>query len=262
MAPLAETDLEELQEWVKHVESKEATRWLMLAIGYKQGVDIGKLADWYGVTESEIRNWFQKLESAPLVIAIAEKEGLDVEALAERSGVAPETVRDWFRDIASEPPSEAIDVITRYSQQQSAPVFQRTNSTVHFLDYNVVTERGWSIDDEDLFAKASEANLGPDQYGRIVVTPGESILEAAESRGYSWPYACRAGGCANCVALVTEGDIAMPGQNVLSTDQVNTMNARLTCVGVPVTDEVKIIMNVQHLEQFSDLRLPSPIAES
>lgn len=59
-----------------------------------------------------------------------------------------------------------------------------------------------------------------------------------------------------------EGDVAMPGQTILSTDQVQRMNARLTCVGVPVTEELKLVMNVQHLEDFQDLRLPSPMTHT
>ena len=262
MTNLSGVDTSELRSWLEHVREKESARWLMLAVAHKEGVETGDLADWYDVDEHEIRDWFAALESGPLVTAIAEKEGVDIDALAEQYGLSAETIRSWFADLADQPPAEAIDVIARYNQQRSVPVFRQSESQVYYLAYEVLEDEGWSVTDDDLFEKASQANLDAEQYGRIVVKPGETILEAAENRGFTWPYACRAGACANCAVLVKDGDVAMPGNNVLSDEQVNVMNARLTCVGVPVTEEVKLIMDVQQLDQFSDLRLPSPLGES
>jgi ferredoxin len=261
MNKLSGIETSELRDWLEHVRGKESAQWLMLAIAHKQGVAVDDLVDWYDVDERAIRDWFDDLESGPLVTAIAEKEGVDIDALAEQYGLSAETIRNWFTDLADDPPEEAIDVIARYNQQRSVPVFRQTESQVYYLAYDVLEDEGWSVTDNDLFEKASQASLDPEQYGRIVVKPGETILEAAENRGFSWPYACRAGACANCAVLVKDGDVAMPGNNVLSDEQVNVMNARLTCVGVPVTEEVKLIMDVQQLDQFSDLRLPSPLGE-
>ena len=262
MDSLEHVDTGDLHDWLDHVEGKESAQWLMLAIAHKEGVETGDLADWYDIDEADIREWFGELEAEPLVVAMAEKEGVDIDALADQYGLSAETIRDWFTELASEPAEEAIDVIGRYNRQRSVPVFRQTESQVYYLDYDVLAAEGWSVTDDDLFEKASQADLDPDQYGRILVKPGETILEAAENRGFEWPYACRAGACANCAVLVKEGDIAMPGNNVLSDEQVNVMNARLTCVGVPVTGEVKLIMDVQQLDQFSDLRLPSPLGAS
>jgi len=58
--------------------------------------------------------------------------------------------------------------------------------------------------------------------------------------------------------IVVEGDVAMPGQSVLAEDQIAETNARLSCVGVPITDEVKIVTGVGGLDEFADLQLPSP----
>ncbi|MFB6353545.1 MAG: ferredoxin Fer [Halobacteriales archaeon] len=137
-----------------------------------------------------------------------------------------------------------------------------TTSRVHYLDYEAIKANGWSIDDDDLFEKASAAGLDPSAYGRFLVNAGETILEAAENRGIDWPYACRGGACANCAVVVKEGDVAMPGQTILTDEQVQRLNARLTCVGVPVSDELKLVMNVQQLEELQDLRLPSPMTHT
>ncbi|PHQ47286.1 molecular chaperone DnaJ, partial [Halorubrum sp. C3] len=131
-------------------------------------------------------------------------------------------------------------------------------STVYHLDYDAATERGWSTEDDDLFAKAADADLDLPEYGRFLVEPGESILEAAERGGRSWPYACRGGACSNCAVVVVEGDVAMPGQSILTDEQIREADARLSCVGVPITDEVKLVTGVGDADDFADLRLPSP----
>ena len=252
---------DELREWLEHVRDRATARWLMIAIASEEGVDVDDLASWYDLSAGDIRDWLDALDSRPMV-TIAEAEGVSFEELAKGYGLAPETIRQWFDDLESEPIDRAADVIDRYSQRDVAPVVRRTDARVEYLDYEAIAEHGWSIDDDDLFEKASAAGLDPEQYGRVLVEPGETILEAAESRNLTWPYACRGGACANCAVLVKEGDVAMPGNHVLSDEQVSEMNARLTCVGVPVTDRVRLVMNVQGLEQFEGLRLPSPLSGS
>ncbi|WP_418281704.1 ferredoxin Fer [Halorubrum sp. DTA98] len=251
---------DELREWLDHVRDRSTARWLMIAIAHEEGVDVGDLADWYDLSDGEIRDWLSALDSRP-VVTIAEAEGVSFEELADGYGLAPETIRQWFDDLESEPIEQAAVVVDRYSQRDTAPVVRRTESRVEYLDYTAIDEHGWAIDDDDLFEKASKAGLDPSVFGRILVEPGETILEAAENRNLSWPYACRGGACANCAVLVKSGDVAMPGNHVLSDEQVAGMNARLTCVGVPVTDRVKLVMNVQGLDQFEGLRLPSPLSE-
>ncbi|MFB6198374.1 MAG: ferredoxin Fer [Halobacteriaceae archaeon] len=261
MSGLQGVDSQELQTWLEYVQRKETTRWLMIGIAYDNGVEIGELSNWYDLTSGQISDAIEELESEPLPVSVAEREGVDFEELGDAWGLNSETVADWFEALDDRPIEESVDIIRRYSQRSQGPLFSGTKCRVHYLDYEVLEEHGWNIDDEDLFEKASEADIDPVNYGRILVEPGETILEAAENRGYSWPYACRGGACANCAVIVKEGDIAMPGQTILTQEQVRETNARLTCVGVPVTKHVKLVMNVQHLDEFEDLRLPSPISE-
>ncbi|MEF8856638.1 MAG: J domain-containing protein, partial [Haloplanus sp.] len=53
-------------------------------------------------------------------------------------------------------------------------------SRVEYLNYEVIDDRGWSLDDDDLFATAASADLDPRDYGEFLVEPGETLLEAAE----------------------------------------------------------------------------------
>ena len=128
--------------------------------------------------------------------------------------------------------------------------------TVEYLDYAVVESRGWDLGDDDLFENAEAADLGVDSHGILVVEPRETLLEAAERYGFSWPYACRGGACANCAVAVVEGDVEMPVSTVLD-DELTDRGVRLSCIGEPVTDDLKIVFNIEHLPGLAELRLPA-----
>lgn len=123
---------------------------------------------------------------------------------------------------------------------------------VKYLDYNVVQDKGWNIEDDDLFEKAEDEDLDEDQFGSLEVSQSEYILEAAEAQGFSWPFSCRAGACANCAAIVVEGEINMDMQQILSDEEIENKNVRLTCIGTPDTDEVKIVFNAKHLDYLQN----------
>ncbi|TKX87338.1 2Fe-2S iron-sulfur cluster binding domain-containing protein [Halorubrum sp. SS5] len=262
MGHLDQVDADRLRAWLSEVRSSEATAALMVAVAYDRGIGTAELASWYDRSEEWVAETIEALDSPGFVSTVARLEGVDLDAVADESNLAPATVRDWFDDLGSEPVPEAADVVRRYAEGSVEPVRSGSPSTVYHLDRAVIDERGWSIDDDDLFAKAAEADLDLPEYGRFLVEPGESILEAAERGGRSWPYACRGGACSNCAVIVVEGDVAMPGQSILSDEQIRAANARLSCVGVPITDEVKIVTGVGDADDFADLRLPSPADEA
>ncbi|WP_058366916.1 2Fe-2S iron-sulfur cluster-binding protein, partial [Haloparvum sedimenti] len=101
---------------------------------------------------------------------------------------------------------------------------------VDFLNYEAVEDYGWDLEDPDLFDRAAEANLPPSDFGRVLVEPDQSLLEAAMEKGYRWPYSCRGGACANCAVAVIKGDISMPVDHILTEDLVDR-GFRLSCQG-------------------------------
>jgi len=127
-------------------------------------------------------------------------------------------------------------------------------SLTYYLNYEVLDDHGWSMDDDDLFEKAAEADLDNVDYGRFVATRGETLLEAAEARGYAWPFACRGGACANCAVVIYEGELSTPVNHVLPGEMLDR-NIRLSCVGAPQTPEMKVLFNVKHLPELEDLLL-------
>lgn len=130
-----------------------------------------------------------------------------------------------------------------------------TSARVEFLDYAVLDDHGWALEDEDLFERASDADLEPDDYGRLLADPSESLLEAAEARGFTWPFSCRGGACANCAVYLVEGELSQPKNHILP-EELAERGFRLSCNGYPITDELKVVFNVKHLPELSELVLP------
>ncbi|WIV68180.1 ferredoxin Fer [Natrialbaceae archaeon AArc-T1-2] len=124
--------------------------------------------------------------------------------------------------------------------------------TVEYLNYEALDDQGWSVDDDDLFEKAADAGLDEEDYGTLEVAEGEYILEAAEAQGYDWPFSCRAGACANCASVLKEGEIEMDMQQILSDEEVEERQVRLTCIGHPAAEEVRIVYNAKHLDYLQD----------
>jgi curved DNA-binding protein CbpA len=129
-------------------------------------------------------------------------------------------------------------------------------SRVEYLNYEVIDDRGWSLDDDDLFEMAAAAGLDSRDYGEFLVDPGETLLEAAENRGFAWPYACRGGACANCAVAVVEGEMTVPIDHVL-TDEMIDRGIQLSCIGAPATAEMRVVYNVKHMPELDELRLPA-----
>jgi ferredoxin len=129
-------------------------------------------------------------------------------------------------------------------------------SRVEYLNYEVIADRGWSLDDDDLFATAANVGLDPQDYGEFLVEPGETLLEAAENRGFAWPYACRGGACANCAVAVVEGEMTVPIDHVLSSEMTDR-GIHLSCIGAPATAEMQVVYNVKHMPELDELRLPA-----
>ncbi len=147
----------------------------------------------------------------------------------------------------------AVDTDPEESGFERRPASAATR--VEYLNYDAVADAGWTLDDADLFEKAADADLDPLDHGEFTVEPGESLLEAAERRGWAWPYACRGGACANCAVAVTAGELSMPTDHIL-TDDLTDQGFRLSCNGVPLSAELRVVYNVKHLPGLDELRLP------
>jgi ferredoxin len=128
-------------------------------------------------------------------------------------------------------------------------------SQVEYLNYEILDDHGWSLNDDDLFEKAASVHLDSVDYGRIWVQPRESLLEAAERHDFAWPYACRGGACANCAVLVVDGEMETRVDHVLPPEMVE-QGYQLSCNGMPTTPEMRVVYNIKHVSELEDLLLP------
>lgn len=131
-----------------------------------------------------------------------------------------------------------------------------TQSHVEYLNYSVLTDMGWSLEDGSLFEKSSRIDLDTADHGRMLAPFDAPLLRSAESCGFTWPFACRGGACANCAVAVKEGELSQPVNHILPSEMIDR-GIRLSCVGKPLTDTLKVVYNVKHLPPLDDLRLPA-----
>ena len=125
-------------------------------------------------------------------------------------------------------------------------------ATVEYLDYRVLDNHGWTLDDEDLFEKAAVADLDDEAYGTFECGEHRYLLDAAEDADHAWPFECRAASCANCTAILHDGEIEMDMDLILTDEEVDEMNILLTCQALPKTEEVQIVYNAMHLDYLQD----------
>ena len=187
-----------------------------------------------------------------------------VETHPDQGGTREEfqLVRAAYEELSSESQTgaraierEEVDDVEHPDETSSEEDVQ-TGTTVAYLDYEALDDHGWRLDDDDLFEKAASADLESPSYGKFLVHPEESLLEAAENRGFAWPFACRGGACANCAVAVVEGEMEMTVDNVLTQDLIDR-GIRLSCIGEPTTEELKVVYNVKQLPELDELKLPA-----
>lgn len=154
------------------------------------------------------------------------------------------------------------DTVDRRGQRRRPPGDETDEDTasdpersrVEYLNFEVLEDHGWELSDDDLFEKASAADLDPDDYGRLLVEPGETLLEAAENRGFTWPYSCRGGACSNCAVALVAGEMPTPAGHILTQEWLDR-GVRLSCISSPVSGDAKVVYNVKHLPGLDELRL-------
>jgi ferredoxin-NADP reductase len=75
----------------------------------------------------------------------------------------------------------------------------------------------------------------------LIVPVGKPILKAALDKGIYLPYSCQGGVCGICSAICREGEVQMSVNDVLTTRDLE-QGWVLTCVGYPMTGEVRLVI--------------------
>ena len=153
----------------------------------------------------------------------------------------------------SRSPKRARESSTATSPEEPQDRHEKT-ATVEYLNYEVLDDYGWAIDDDALFEKAGRADLDYEDYGKFVVKNNETLLEAAENRGFAWPFACRGGACTNCAVAIVDGEMPPPVGHILPDDMIEK-GIRLSCLAAPVTEHTQVVYNVKHMPGVEELLL-------
>jgi curved DNA-binding protein CbpA len=165
------------------------------------------------------------------------------------------TAGEYDTEIPSVEEMRAADADDAEDTEDGDDVVAFEGPTIEYVNYEALDDHGWTLDDDDLFEKAAEAGLDGIDYGTFRGSFDEYLLDAAEDCGYVWPYSCRSTACANCAVAVVEGEMAMPKNHILP-DEMLEKGIRLSCVGTPTTEELRVVYNVKHMPELDDLRLP------
>lgn len=101
MASLENTSVEELESALSGAETKQETKRLMVAILYKRGPSVPMIAEWYGMREATIYDWFARLEDRPL------QDALTDDRRSGRPPKLPEAALETFEKAVNRPPCES-----------------------------------------------------------------------------------------------------------------------------------------------------------
>lgn len=164
-------------------------------------------------------------------------------------------VKEAYQQLISEEEMPSADsVIEENNETRPSVVYP---ATIQYLNYERAVELGLYNNRVKLFEIAEQDDrFGESDFGSFRVVEGESILEAAERTSMSWPYSCRGGACANCAIKIVEGDVTTPSYHILSAEQLDE-GFRLSCIGKPLSEEIKIIFNIKNHPTVQELLLPS-----
>jgi len=149
-----------------------------------------------------------------------------------------------------------VDDLGAETVEQEPQPEPEPDTGVTYLNYAVLADHGWSLDDDDLFEKAAAADLDEVDYGQFTVEDEQSLLDAAEASGHAWPFACRGGACANCAVAVTDGELSQLVDHILP-DELIDEGIRLSCNGKPESDSLEVVYNLEKRDDLADLKLPS-----
>lgn len=73
MTKLDDVDADELREFLSSVESAKAAKRLVVALSYKDGVSVSRMANRYGIPRSTLYYWLDRFEDHPIPDAIEDE---------------------------------------------------------------------------------------------------------------------------------------------------------------------------------------------
>lgn len=101
MTKLENVSIEELQAVLDEVETKQETERLMIAILYKRGPSVPKIAEWFDLRPDTIYSWFDRFEKRPI------KDAITDDKRSGRTRKLDEEALEQFESAVNQPPEES-----------------------------------------------------------------------------------------------------------------------------------------------------------
>ncbi|MEZ4792915.1 MAG: ferredoxin--NADP reductase [Gelidibacter sp.] len=95
------------------------------------------------------------------------------------------------------------------------------------------------IDDSLIDGKTKVTILLDDEETTFVMDQKKSVLEAALAENLDAPYSCQGGICSSCLARLTEGEVKMRQNNILTESELEE-GLILTCQSHPTTPTIRV----------------------
>lgn len=92
---------------------------------------------------------------------------------------------------------------------------------------------------EDFNGSAQVTVLVDDEENTITVKENETLLDAALKSGIDAPYSCQGGVCSSCMCMVTEGEVQLLKNSILTEDEIEE-GLTLACQAVPKSAAITI----------------------
>ena len=92
---------------------------------------------------------------------------------------------------------------------------------------------------EDFNGSAQVTVLVDDEENTITVKENETLLDAALKGGIDAPYSCQGGVCSSCMCMVTEGEVQLLKNSILTDSEIEE-GLTLACQAVPKSSKISI----------------------
>jgi ring-1,2-phenylacetyl-CoA epoxidase subunit PaaE len=92
---------------------------------------------------------------------------------------------------------------------------------------------------EDFSGTAQVTVLVDDEETTITVKEDETLLDAALKDGIDAPYSCNGGVCSSCMCLVTEGEVQLLKNSILTEEEIEE-GITLACQAIPKSAKISI----------------------
>ena len=92
---------------------------------------------------------------------------------------------------------------------------------------------------EDFNGSAQVTILVDDEESTITVNENETLLDAALKGGIDAPYSCQGGVCSSCMCMVTEGEVQLLKNSILTDSEIEE-GLTLACQAVPKSSKISI----------------------